>query len=81
MRSRHPRYAKPQKHRHRVSGGSAAYASNPDRLVERVSELEKMRRQKKGPTYLRIGEPGRTKVLYRLEEVDAWTKNSTKPPA
>lgn len=34
--------------------------------------LEKMRLEKRGPLYIRLGKNGKSKVIYRLEDVLAW---------
>jgi predicted DNA-binding transcriptional regulator AlpA len=34
--------------------------------------VEKMRLEKRGPRYLRLGEGGRSKVIYKLDDVEEW---------
>jgi hypothetical protein len=34
--------------------------------------VEKMRLEKRGPRYFRLGEAGRAKVIYKLDDVEEW---------
>jgi len=36
--------------------------------------LEKMREEERGPPYARLGKGGRSKVIYKLADVEAWVK-------
>jgi hypothetical protein len=63
--------------------GRGAYASLPVFLTSvEVAEmlrlsprsLEKMRLEKRGPPYIRLGMSGRSKVIYRLADVEAWIR-------
>jgi len=37
--------------------------------------LEKMRLEKRGPPYIRLGVSGRSKVLYRISDVEEWIQH------
>lgn len=46
-----------------------------DYLGLSAREMEKMRRQSHGPCYLRVGQPGKSKVAYLLEDVKNWKQS------
>ena len=35
-------------------------------------EMQEMRRERRGPPYIRLGAGGAGKILYRQEDVEAW---------
>jgi predicted DNA-binding transcriptional regulator AlpA len=41
--------------------------------------LEKMRLEQRGPPYIRLGHSFRSKVIYRLADVEAWINLHTNP--
>ncbi|MDQ8698158.1 helix-turn-helix domain-containing protein [Hyphomicrobium sp. LHD-15] len=41
--------------------------------------LEKMRLEKRGPEYFRLGNAGRAKVIYRLADVEEWLAKLHRP--
>lgn len=41
--------------------------------------LEKMRLEKRGPKYFRLGNAGRAKVIYRLADVEEWLTKLHRP--
>lgn len=48
-------------------------AANLMRISPRT--LEKMRLEKRGPGYFRLGKSGRSKVIYSLSEVTQWMED------
>lgn len=40
--------------------------------------LEKMRLENRGPSYFRLGQSGKAKVLYNLQDVLEWLKSHKK---